>query len=98
MRGTMSYAWYRLRATFGSEVSSFVSIVLLVGALGGLSMGAVAGARSTESSFSDYVAVSHVPNLFVLDGFINPSIGLNSAYNPGLLRKLAELPHVERVA
>jgi hypothetical protein len=94
----MSYAWYRLRATFGSEVSSFVSIVLLVGALGGLSMGAVAGARSTESSFSDYVAVSHVPNLFVLDGFINPSIGLNSAYNPGLLRKLAELPHVERVA
>ena len=45
-------------------------------------MGAVAAARSTESSFSDYVAASHVPQLFVLDGVINPAIGLDSAYNP----------------
>ena len=35
MRHTLSYAWYRLRATFGSELSYFVSVVLLVGALGG---------------------------------------------------------------
>ena len=66
MRPTLSYGWYRLRATFGPELSYFVSVVLLVGVLGGLSMGAVAAARSTESSFSDYVASSHVPNLFVL--------------------------------
>ena len=44
-----------------SELSYFLSVILLVGALGGLSMGAVAAARSTESSFSDYVASSHVP-------------------------------------
>lgn len=98
MRETMPYAWYRLRATFGSELSSFVSVVLLVGALGGLSMGAVAAGRTTESSFSDYVAASHVPQLFVFDGVINPGIGLDSAYNPTLLHELARLPHVERVA
>ena len=78
-------------------MSSLVAIVLLVGALGGLSMGAVAAARSTESSFADYVTSTHVPGLFVLDGVINPAIGLDSAYNPALLRKLSRLPHVERV-
>jgi hypothetical protein len=94
----VSFVGYRFRTTFRSERSYYLSVVLLVGALGGLSMGAVAAARSTESSFSDYVASSHVPNLIVLDGVINPAIGLDSAYNPVLLRKLSHLPHVERVA
>ena len=40
---------------------------------------------------------SHVPQLFVFDGVINPGIGLDSAYNPGLLRTLSHLPDVERV-
>ena len=70
----------------GRSCSYYISVILLVGALGGLSMGAFAAARSTESSFSDLVASSHVPDLFVLDGVINPAIGLNSAYNPALLR------------
>lgn len=94
----LSFAWYRFRATFRSERSYFLSVILLVGALGGLSMGAVAAARTTQSSFTDYVVSNHVPNLYVLDGFINPGIGLDSAYNPALLRTLSRLPHVERVA
>src|ERR1700733_12541681 len=98
MGHSLSYACYRLRVGFGSEVSYFVSVVLLVGGLGGLSLGSIAAARSTESSFSDYVVRSHTPNLYVLDGVINPGIGLDSAYNPALLRTLARLPHVERVA
>jgi FtsX-like permease family len=97
MRETTTYAWYRLRSTWGSEVSSFIAIVLLVGALGGISLGAVAAARSTESSFSDLVTSSHVPQLFVFDGVINPGIGLDSAYNPALLHQLARVPHVTRV-
>jgi ABC-type antimicrobial peptide transport system permease subunit len=97
MSETASFAWYRLRATVGAELSAFVSIVILVGALGGLSMGAVAAARSTESSFSDFVASTHIPQLFVFDGVINPGIGLDSAYNPALLHQLSRLPHVEHV-
>ena len=98
MGRTVSYAWYRLRTTFRAERSYFLSVILLVGALGGLSMGAVAAARSTESSFSDYVASSHVPQLYVLDGVINPAIGLDSAYNATLLKTLSHLPHVRGVA
>jgi hypothetical protein len=93
----MSYAWYRLRATRRSELSYFFTVILLVGALGGLSMGAVAAARSTQSSPSDYTASAHVPPLYVFDGVINPSIGLDSAYNPSLLKKLSHLPYVEHV-
>ncbi len=93
----MAYAWYRLRSTMRSELSYFLSIVLLVGGVGGLALGAVEAARSTESSFADFVASSHVPQLFAFDGVINPGIGLDSAYNPGLLRTLSHLPYVERV-
>ena len=98
MRPAVAYAWYRLRATRRSEVSYLLTVVLLIATVGGLSMAAVAAARSTESSFTDYVAASHVSQLFVLDGVINPSIGLDSAYNPALLRTLAHLPHVQHVA
>ncbi|HTU38298.1 MAG TPA: FtsX-like permease family protein [Acidimicrobiales bacterium] len=93
----LSYAWYRFRSTWRSDSSYLVTVALLVAALGGLSMGAIAAARSTESSFARYAAASHVPQLFVLDGVINPAIGLDSGYNPALLRTLSHLPHVERV-
>ena len=93
----MAYAWYRLRSTMRSELSYFLSVVLLVGGVGGLALGAVEAARSTESSFADFVASSRVPQLFVFDGVINPGIGLDSAYNPKLLRTLSHLPDVERV-
>ena len=97
MGAPMAYAWYRFRSTLRSQLSYFLSVVLLVGAVGGLALGAIEAARSTESSFADLVTSSHVPQLFVFDGVINPGIGLDSAYNPGLLRKLSHLPDVERV-
>ncbi len=97
MSGTTAYAWYRFRATLRSELAYFFSIVLLVGAVGGLALGAIEAARSTESSFADLVTSSHVPQLFVFDGVINPGIGLDSAYNPPLLRTLSHLPDVQRV-
>ena len=97
MGAPMAYAWYRFRSTLRSELSYFLSVVLLVGAVGGLALGAIEAARSTESSFADLVTSSRVPQLFVFDGVINPGIGLDSAYNPGLLRTLSHLPDVERV-
>lgn len=93
----MAFAWYRFRSTMRSELSYFLSVILLVGTVGGLALGAIEAARSTESSFADLVASSRVPQLFVFDGVINPGIGLDSAYNPRLLRALSRLPDVERV-
>ncbi len=97
MGRALPFAWYRLRSTFRSELSYFLSVMILVGAMGGFALGSIEAARSTESSYTDFVTASHVPQLFVLDGVINPGIGLDSAYNPSLLRTLSHLPHVERV-
>ena len=98
MGAPLGSVWYRFRTTFRLDVAYLVTVTLLIGGLGGLAMGAAAAARSTESSFTDYAAASHVPQLYVVDGVINPGIGLNSAYNPALLRHLAHLPHVTHVA
>lgn len=98
MTRTIAFAWYRFRTTWRSEAGYVVLLVVLLGGMGGLAMGAVAAGRSTESSFTDYAAASHVPQLFVLDGVINPGIGLDSAYNAPLLARLAHIPHVTRVA
>jgi hypothetical protein len=93
----LSFAWYRFRTTFGHRWGGVLATVLLAGLLGGLSMGAIAAARTTESSFADFAASTNTPDLFVLDGFYNPTIGLKSGYNPALLRKIAHLPHVKKV-
>jgi MacB-like periplasmic core domain/FtsX-like permease family len=98
MARTLAYAWYRFSTTLRSEVAHLVLVVVIVGLLGGLALGAVAAGRSTESSFTDYAAASHVPQLYIIDGVINPTIGLDSAYNAPLLRRLAHLPHVTHVA
>jgi MacB-like periplasmic core domain/FtsX-like permease family len=93
----LSFAWYRFRTTFRHRRGGLLAIVLLSGLLGGLSMGAIAAARTTASSPADFAASTNTPDLFVLDGFYNPQIGLNSGYNPSLLRKISRLPHVQKV-
>jgi ABC-type antimicrobial peptide transport system permease subunit len=92
----LAFAWYRFRATFGHRWGGLLSVVLLTGLLGGLSMGAIEAARTTESSPLDFATSTHSPELFVLDGFYNPAAGLNG-YDPKLLRTIAHLPHVEKV-
>ncbi len=53
-----AFAWYRFRATFARRWAGLLAVVLLTGLLGGLSMGAIAAARTTESSFVDF-AIEH---------------------------------------
>jgi ABC-type antimicrobial peptide transport system permease subunit len=90
----LGFAWYRFRATFTHRWSGLLAVTLLVGLLGGLSMGAIEAARTTESSPLDFATNTRTPGLFVLDDYAS---GTRSAYDPTLLRKIAHLPHVEKV-
>jgi ABC-type antimicrobial peptide transport system permease subunit len=92
----LAFAWYRFRATFGRRWGGLLSVVLLTGLLGGVSMGAIEAARTTESSPLDFATSTRTPEIFVLDGFYNPAAGLNG-YDPKLLRTIAHLPHVVKV-
>jgi ABC-type antimicrobial peptide transport system permease subunit len=90
-------AWYRFRATFRDRWGGYLTIVLLVGLLGGLAMGAMAGARRTQSSFPTLMARANTSTLVALSGVDNPAIGQTNGYNPALERTIAQLPYVKVV-
>jgi hypothetical protein len=90
-------AWYRFRATLHDRWGSYVTVVVLVALLGGLAMGAIAGARRTQSSFPTLLAQSDSSTVQTLTGVYNPTIGQKTGYNPGLIQKISHLQYVKHV-
>jgi hypothetical protein len=82
--GVTRVAWYRFRVTFGGRWGGCLTVVLLVGLLGGLAMGAVGAARRTESSFPTFLASTNPSNLSVFTGTVTEN-------------RIAHLPHVRQV-
>jgi hypothetical protein len=91
-------AWYRFGATWHRRRSGYLGVVLLVALVGGLAMGAVAGARRTQSSFPVYIASTNPPDLNGITDFTNGQPGAAGlGYDPARLAKIARLPHVHLV-
>jgi hypothetical protein len=78
--------WFWLRANLRRHWSSYLTIVVLVGALGGLSIGTVAGAQRTQSSYDTFLANT------------NPSALTLTIGAPNISAELAKLPYVRSVA
>lgn len=97
MRRALSVAAYRTRASLARQWGGYLALVVLIGLLGGISIGAFAAAQSTESSLTQLARYENVADVYILDGYFNPSVGLESGYNPGLLRTISRLPHVRDV-
>jgi hypothetical protein len=87
-------AWYRFRATFGRRWGGYLAIVVLVGLVGGLAMGAIAGARRTQSSYPTFLASTNPSDLTVAAYSPNSNRTFGSA---GLTTRIARLPGVKRV-
>ena len=94
MRSLFRVAFYRFRATFGRRWPGYTTIILLVGLLGGLAMGSIAGARRTQSSFPVYAASTEPAQIEAFNAFLDPAIGDKSGYYPARSRAIAHLPHV----
>ncbi len=93
-----SLAWYRFRATVAQRWGGYLAIAVVIGAVGGLSMGSIAGARRTDSSFPVYLASTNPPDLEGVTSFFNPSPGAAGlGYNPAMQESIARLPHVRDV-
>ena len=58
-------ALYRIRSTFGRRWAGYLSLVVLVGLVGGLGLGSLAAARRTQSSFSTFLAATNPSDLLV---------------------------------
>ena len=86
----MSVAWYLFRATFRRRWPGLLAIVLLIGLVGGLAMGSIAGARRTESSYPTFLAGTDPSDLLV-----QPTSTV--ACSSDLISEIARLPHVRRL-
>ncbi len=82
-------AWFRFRATFGRRWAGYLALVLLIGLLGGVALGALAGARRTQSSFPAFLRSTNPSELTVF--------GLPTNAHGTLLSGIAQLPHVTHV-
>ena len=96
-RTALRVAAYRLRATFGRRWAGYLSLVLLVGLLGGLAMGAVAAARRTQASVAVFLAHAHASDLNAFTAVLNPIAGAGSGYDPATISRIAHLAHVQHV-
>ena len=96
-RQVLGVAWYRFRVTFRRQRNGYLGIVLLVGLVGGVAMGAVAAARSTQSSFPTLLRSVDASDLGGGVSFYNPSIGSKAGYYPGLVGTIEHLPHVKNL-
>ena len=93
-RGTrLTVARYHFRATFRKAWAGYLSIVLLVGLVGGVAMGSIAGARRTQSTFPAYLTATKASNLQLQTSTITNEFGTDP-----LIGRLARLPHVQHVA
>jgi hypothetical protein len=87
-------AWYRYRATFVRQLSGYLTVVLLIGLIGGIGMAALAGARRTQSSYPYFLASTNPSDvtMFVYSG---------GSQFPGktssLTKTISHLAGVERV-
>ena len=92
----LRFSRYRFQRTFRQRRSAYLSVVLLIGLVGGLSVGALAAARRTESSFPKFLASTNPSNLSLGTALWNPALGYTTGYNAPLVAAIARLPHVRR--
>jgi len=97
MSQVSSVAWYRFRATLRERWSGYLSLIVVIGLLGGLSMGALAAARRTQSSFGTFLASTNPSQLRLGTDLYEPAIGSNVGYSAGMVHEIARMAHVRRV-
>jgi hypothetical protein len=80
----VAHFWFR--NTFARRWPSYLALVLLIGAVGGVAMGSLSGARRTASSYNTFLASTNPSDMSVL------------LYARNISSELAGLPLVRRVS
>ncbi len=86
-------AWYRFRATFARRWGGYLSVVLLIGLIGGTAMASIEAGRRTQSSYPTFLASTNPSDLVV--SVFAPGSGAVPATS--LLAEISHLSDVRRV-
>ena len=89
-------AAYRFRATFGQRWGDYLTLIVLIGLLGGVALGAIAGARRTQASYVTYLGSVQPSDVQVFTAFANPALGSSVGYNATTDARILRLPYVRR--
>jgi ABC-type antimicrobial peptide transport system permease subunit len=90
-------AWFRNQVCLRQRLVGLVTIVVLIGTIGGLALASVAGARRTESSFPTYLHSTNPSTMDVITTYDDPGLGVTTGYDSALQAKIAHLPLVTRM-
>jgi hypothetical protein len=93
MTQALRVAWYRYRATFALQLSGYLSIVLLIGLIGGVAMASVTAGRRTQSSYPTFLASTNPSNLTMAVFQVQANVGSGSSLKSAIER----LPDVKDV-
>ncbi len=93
IRAIVGESSYRFRATFRRRWGGYLTLVVLIGVVGGVALAAVAGARRTQSSFPTYLASTNPSDLGMFTEF-GPAT--NTGYSARVSEAVARVPFVER--
>ncbi len=86
-------SWWRFRSTFARRWGGYLGVILVVGIVGGVAMGAVAGARRTQGAFPVYLASTNPSDVQIFDEYVSIT---GTGYSAKVDRAIARLPYVER--
>ncbi len=98
MSQTLRVALYRFRTSFRRRWTGYLSVVLLIGSIGGLAMAASAGGRRTQSSFPTYVASTNPSTVALFTRYDAPQLGQSTGYDARLEKTIARLPFVDHAS
>ncbi len=93
IRAVVRESAYRFRATFRGRWGGYLTLVVLIGLVGGVAMAAVAGARRTQSSFPTYLASTNPSDLQMFTEF-DPIT--NTGYSEKVAEAVARVHDVKR--
>jgi hypothetical protein len=94
MAQILRLAGYRFRATFRRRWPSYLSLVLVIGLIGGVALASIAGARRTQSSYPTFLSSTNPSSISVSANI--PSSG-NGAPPPNFTASISKIPEVTRV-
>ena len=95
---TFGLARYRFRTVLAQRWTGYLTIVVLVGLLGGVAMGSIAAARRTQAAFPVFLASTNPSNLTLVTGGWQPGQPNSAGASLAGAHLVARLPLVSHVA